>query len=307
MDQKFIKEAMNELVTIRDVLRWATTRFNEAQLFFGHGTNNAWDEALAIVLPVLHLSYDSKPNLLSAKLTTSERRQIIELIVLRISQRMPVPYLMRQAWFSGLPFYVDQRVIIPRSPIAELIERQFAPWVDAENVHTILDLCTGSGCIAIACALQFPEAVVDAVDLSEGALAVAKINTKRYEVQNQVNLIQGDLFDLVFGKFYDIIVCNPPYVTTQEMACLPAEYHHEPQLALAAGDDGLSVVTRILKEAMHYLTAEGILVVEVGNSAAALIAAYPQIPFTWLEFSRSEDGVFLLTREQLDEWEGVLV
>jgi ribosomal protein L3 glutamine methyltransferase len=300
-----MSEPMNnytDLLTIRDYLRIATTRFNEAGLYYGHGTDNAWDEAIALVLHTLHLPHDINPAILDARLLPEERKKLSELINVRIEKKIPVPYLTHEAWFSGLPYYVDDRVLIPRSPIAELIEAQFQPWIESFDVHNILDLCTGSGCIAIACAKAFPDAAVDAIDISDDALAVAKINVLRHNVQDQVQLIKSDLFSAIPPKKYDIIVSNPPYVSTQEMFDLPTEFQHEPALALAAGSHGLDMAIQILKQAHHYLTPHGILIVEVGNSEVALSEQYPQIPFMWLEFQRGGGGVFLLTAEQLKEY-----
>lgn len=288
-----------ELKTLRDFLRFATSRFNEAGLYYGHGTDNAWDEAVALILPSLHLPMDSSPSILDAQLTEKEHQLLIELINKRVNERIPAAYLTHQAWFAGLSFYVDERVLIPRSPIAELIEDQFEPWIDPHHVKNILDLCTGSGCIAIACAKYFPDAEVDASDISKDALAVAKINISRHEVSNQVHLYESDLFSSLPPKKYDIIVSNPPYVSLPEMQELPAEYYHEPSLGLTAGEKGLECVLKILKTARDYLSPEGILIVEVGNSEYALSEYFPNIPFTWLEFTRGGGGVFLLTTEQI--------
>ncbi len=288
-----------ELMTIRDFLRWTTSRFIEEGLTFGHGTENAWDEAIALILHTLHLPIDINPVILDARLTQSERNALYALIQRRIKERIPVPYLTHEAWFAGLPFYVDERVLIPRSPIAELIENQFQPWIDAHNVHDILDLCTGSGCIAIACAQYFPDANIDASDVSEDALAVAKTNVLRHEVEDQVHLYHSDLFENLPKKTYDIIVCNPPYVDAEDMASLPKEYHHEPKLGLAGGVAGLDYVFKILQQAPRFLNPQGILIVEVGNSEFALREYFPDIPFMWLEFQRGGGGVFLLTEKQL--------
>jgi ribosomal protein L3 glutamine methyltransferase len=293
----------NELYTIRDFVRWAVSNFNANGLFFGHGTESAWDEAIALILHTLHLPYSIDPTVLDGRLTLDERKQIETLVKRRIKERIPLAYLTHEAWFAGLPFYVDERVLIPRSSFAELIENQFEPWVKSDEVEFILDLCTGSGCIAISTALAFPDAIIDACDISSDALDVAKINVSRHKVDDQVNLIQSDVFDALDNKQYDLILSNPPYVDAMDMAELPDEYKHEPALGLAAGDDGLEIVMRILREAPNYLTPNGVLMVEVGNSEYALSEKYPDVPFTWLDFKRSEGGVFLLTRDQLVEYQ----
>ncbi len=290
-----------ELTTIRDFIRYATSRFNEAALYFGHGTDNAWDEASSLVLHTLHLPHDINPTVLDAHLIKEEQATLLKLIEERVTKRIPVPYLTHEAWFAGLSFYVDERVLIPRSPIAELIEHQFEPWIAAEDVHTILDLCTGSGCIAIACAKAFPEAEIDASDISPEALAVAKINVLRQNVEDQVHLYESDLFTSLPLKKYDIIVSNPPYVDGADLVALPPEYLHEPRLGLEGGTEGIDFVVRILQQARQYLSPQGILVVEVGNSEVALAERFPHIPFTWLEFERGGGGVFLLTAEQVEE------
>lgn len=288
-----------ELQTIRDFIRFATSRFNEAALYFGHGTDSAWDEAIALILHTLHLPHDISPIVLDARLTQGEKKDLLKLIDLRVTKRIPVPYLTHEAWFGGLSFYVDERVLIPRSPIAELIEKHFEPWTHASRVNHILDLCTGSGCIAIACAKAFPEAAIDASDISSDALAVAKINILRHKVEDQVYLHEANLFSGLPNKQYDIIVSNPPYVSQEEMETLPAEYHHEPTLGLAAGAQGLDCVKQILSDAPSYLKPDGILVVEVGNSEHALAETFSEVPFTWIDFERGGGGVFLLTAEQL--------
>ncbi len=292
---------LDELKTIRDMIRWAVSSFNEGGLYYGHGSETAWDEAVTLVLRALHLPHDVNQFVLDARLTSGERDTIQKLITRRISERIPLSYLIHEAWFASLPFFVDERVLIPRSPIAELIENEFQPWVDPDRMNNILDLCTGSGCIAIACAKAFPYADVDASDISNDALAVAKINVLRHGVEQQVQLIQSDLFNNLPPKKYNLIISNPPYVDAEDMATLPVEYQHEPRLGLAAGADGLDYARRILQDALPFLQAEGTLIVEVGNSEFALTDLYPDIPFTWLEFERGGGGVFMLTAEQLQE------
>lgn len=295
---------ISELYTLRDMIRWAVSHFNEAGLYYGHGTDNAWDEAVALVLHTLYLPHNVNPTVMDARLTSQEKDKIHQLIRRRIDDRIPLPYLTHEAWFSGLPFFVDERVLIPRSPIAELIENHFLPWVEEDSVHSILDLCTGSGCIAIACAQAFPDAKVDASDISNDALAVAKINVLRHEVEDRLELVKSDLFEGLSGRKYDVIVSNPPYVDEEDMSLLPKEYHHEPKLGLEAGKTGLDIAIRILREAGNYLNPHGILIVEVGNSELALVEAFPDVPFVWLEFQRGDGGVFLLTAEELKKHVG---
>ncbi|HCD9518065.1 TPA: 50S ribosomal protein L3 N(5)-glutamine methyltransferase [Legionella pneumophila] len=297
----FSKET-EELVTILDFLRFSLSCAENAQLFYGHGTDNSWDDMRSLILRSLSLPYDVDPFLLNARLTTSERKHLCNQLDKRINQRVPVPYLIKEAYFCDLPFYVDERVLIPRSPIGELINNQFSPWIEAEQVHHVLDLCTGSGCIAIACCYAFPEAQVDAVDISNQALAVATINCERHDVGDQLALIESDCFTALSGKQYDLIVSNPPYVGKEEMQTLPDEYRHEPVLALETGNNGLAIIEKILKNAHAYLSEHGILVVEVGNSEEALCETYPMVPFTWLEMSNGGQGVFLLTKQQLEDY-----
>jgi len=286
---------VDQLHTIRDFMRYGTSLFNGAKLHFGHGTNNALDEVVWLVLHTLHLPPDFPAEYFDSRLAEQEKQEIAALFRQRVQQRMPIPYLIHSAWFAGLEFYVDERVLIPRSPIAELIGQGFSPWVEYEQVGRVLDLCTGGGCIAIACAMAFPETAVDASDLSTAALEVAEINVVKHDLQDQVELVHSDLLDNLQGRHYDIIVSNPPYVDAVDMAALPQEFRHEPEQALAAGVDGLDIVHRILQHAARHLNPGGILVVEVGNSEQALVKAYPEMPFVWLEFERGGEGVFLLT------------
>ncbi len=292
-------DVLDQLTTLRDYVRYAISRFNSAELFFGHGTSGPLDEAAALVLHALHLPYDLPGGYFQSTLTRAEREEILGLIERRIQERKPLAYLTHEAPFAGHQFYVDERVLVPRSPIAELIEAEFTPWVEPEQVTRILDLCTGSGCIAIACALAFPDADVDAVDISKEALEVADINRRRLDVEDRVRTVRSDLFAELEGERYDIIVSNPPYVSLSEWQSLPEEFHAEPRLGLESGVDGLDCVRQILTAAPRHLTEEGILVVEVGSAAEALVAAFPEVPFCWLEFERGGDGIFLLTAEQV--------
>jgi ribosomal protein L3 glutamine methyltransferase len=287
-------------ITVADLLASVTRRLRRASVYFGHGTDNATDEAAALVLHTLNVPYDAPPRALTRRVTPAQRERVEALLRRRIDERMPLPYLTHEAWFAGLPFFVDQRVLIPRSAIAELIERRFAPWIAASRVRNLLDMGTGSGCIALAAAKAFPRARVDAVDIDPAALEVADINRRRLRLTRRVRLIESDHFAALSGSPYDIIVSNPPYVGTREMRGLPREYGHEPRLALSSGRDGLDSVAIILREARRFLRPQGLLVVEVGNTERLLARAYPKMPFTWLDFERGGGGVFLLTREQLE-------
>jgi ribosomal protein L3 glutamine methyltransferase len=288
------------LHTIRDLIRWGASRMNEAGLHFGHGTDNAIDEAAALVLHALHLPPDVHVEYFQSSVTPAEKQAALGLLERRITERKPAAYLTHRAWFMSLPFYVDERVLVPRSPLAELIDRHFAPWLpDSRKVEHILDLGAGSGCIGIACACAFPDARVDLVDVSAEALEVARRNVAEHGLEEQVEVIQSDLFSALKGRHYDLIVSNPPYVGLEELDTLPAEYHHEPRLGLAAGEEGLDVVVEILRQAADHLKRDGLLIVEVGNAQYALCEAFPEVPFTWLEFERGGHGVFLLNAAQV--------
>jgi ribosomal protein L3 glutamine methyltransferase len=296
-----IAEASNDLHSLVDFIRWGASRFSEAGLFFGHGTDNAIDEALALVLHALHLPHGLDSELFQSRLTEREKRAVLGLFQERLETRVPAAYLTNEAWFAGLGFYVDHRVLVPRSPISELIQERFEPWLQARSVSRVLDMCTGSGCIAIACAMAFPEAEVDAVDVSADALAVARINIERFGLDQRVHAIESDLFNSLPATRYDLIVSNPPYVAEAEMADLPDEFRHEPALGLTSGVAGLDAVVRILQQAHAYLQPDGLLVVEVGNAQFALAQAFPQVPFQWLTFQRGGEGVFALTADDLDK------
>jgi ribosomal protein L3 glutamine methyltransferase len=292
------EEVSPQLHTLADFVRWGASLFKHANLHFGHGTTNAVDEALNMVLHGVQLDHEIPPWLLESRLTQLEKRAVYELLRRRVEERKPYAYITQHARFAGLDFYVDERVLVPRSPIAELIEREFKPWIDAQRVTQVLDLCTGSGCIAIACAHAFPDAHVDATDISSEALEVAHINAERLKVRDRVTLRKLDVFEGLPSASYDIIVSNPPYVNSEDMRDLPDEHKHEPLVGLAAGEDGLQIVRRILAGAPQYLSADGILVIEVGNSRWPLEREFPQAPFTWLEFERGHAEVLLLTAEQ---------
>lgn len=285
--------------TVAAVLARSTRRLSRARLHYGHGTERARDDAAALLWHVMRLPWPAPAAVYRRRVSAAAQAALERLLQQRIRARVPVAYLTRRCWFAGLPMYVDQRVLIPRSPIAELIERRFEPWIQRARVRRILDLGTGSGCIAVACARAFPRARVDAADLSDDALAVARINIRRHRLSARVRAVKSDHFAGLSGASYDIIVSNPPYVARHQLRGLPAEYRHEPQLALAAGEDGLDSARIILRDAAAHLNRGGILIVEVGNSERALQRAYPRLPFTWLAFERGGGGVFVIEREQL--------
>lgn len=291
---------IDELVTIRDWLRWAVSRFVEAELHFGHGTDNAYDEAAWLILHALHLPHDRLEPCLDARLTRGERLGVLNLLEQRIVRRLPAAYLTHEAWLCGYRFHVDERVIVPRSYFGELLADGLAPWLDDPvSVNRALDLCTGSGCLAIIMADVMPNARVDAVDLSADALAVARSNVAAHGQEDRIRLVQSDLFEGLTGCRYDLIICNPPYVTAESMAGLPLEYRHEPALALGAGDDGLDVVRRLLALAADHLDDDGLLFVEVGHNADIVEAAFPDLPFTWIDSASAEGKVFMLRRADL--------
>lgn len=270
----------------------------KSPVYFGHGTDNAWDEAVALVLQGLNLPFDVAESVVQSPVDSAAIKKIKKLLALRIQKRIPLPYLFNKAYFAGLEFYVDSRVLIPRSPMAECIEQQFKPWVNPEAVSHILDIGTGSACLAIACAHYFPKAKVDASDVSEEALAVAQINIDKHQLKSRVKLINSDVFNHIHKK-YNLIISNPPYVDKKEMQQLPKEYYAEPKIALQAETSGLSIILKILAQAVNYLMPKGILVVEAGQNAKRLQQHLPNMPFVWLEFERGGDGVFLVTREEL--------
>lgn len=298
---------IDQLVTIRDYLRWATSRFEESELYYGHGCDSVWDEAVHLVLQALYLPLDIDSRVLDARLTTIERERVIEWIYRRVVDRVPLPYITNKAYFAGKEFYVDSRVLIPRSPIGELITNHFEPWVASDRIHSVLDLCTGSGCIGIASLDAFPDANITLSDISADALDVAKRNINLHHVSDQVKLVQSDLFKNLGGERFDLIVSNPPYVDQKDLDDMPKEYHSEPKLGLEAGVDGLDVVKRILAQAPHHLNENGVLIVEVGNSQYALQDLYPKVPFTWISFENGGDGVFLLTADELVKYHEVFV
>ncbi len=300
-------EILTTLFTLRDYIRWAASRFTQARISFGHGTVTALDEAAALVLHTVYQPYNLAEAYLDTVLTLDERQAVIAIIERRINERIPAAYLTHEAIFAGLSFYVDERVLVPRSPIAELIEQRFSPWVEEDQVSRILDLCTGSGCIAIACAYAFPNAVVDAADLSGDAMAVAEINIENHQLSDSVTLYPSDVFNALPAALYDVIVSNPPYVCHEEWEQLPLEFRAEPDMGFKGGDTGLDIVLRILVDADDYLAEQGILIVEVGSSAQTLQNTFPDVPFYWLDFERGGDGVFLLTAEQVHDYHELFI
>lgn len=294
-------QIQQELLTIRDWLRYAVSRFENSDIFYGHGTDNAYDEAVWLIMSSLHLPHDTLNNFLDAKLTSEERAKLASFIDERISKHTPTAYLLKEAWLQGYKFFVDERVLIPRSFIAELLVNDgLQPWIEyPELVNSAADICTGSGCLGVLLADAYPDAEIDVIDISPDAIDVCNINIANYGLQERVHAIKSDMFSALQGKQYDLIISNPPYVDAPSMAELPAEYRNEPQLALGSGTAGLDHTHTILREAANHLTDDGILVVEIGHNRDALIDAYPDLPFTWLEVSSGDEFVFLLTKSQL--------
>ena len=292
--------ASTELLSIRDWLRYAVSQFEASDIFYGHGTDNAYDEAVWLVMSALHLPMDTLNNFFDARITIAERSKLSQLLEQRISSHTPTAYLVKEAWLQGLKFFVDERVLVPRSFIAELLNDDLSPWIEyPELVESAADICTGSGCLGVMLASAFPNATVDVVDISTDALDVANINIANYGLEDQITAIQSDMFTALKGRKYDVIISNPPYVDAPSMAELPAEYRNEPQIALGSGNDGLEHTHTLLREAGHYLNENGILIVEIGHNRDALQAAYPNIAFNWLEVSSGNEFVFLLTKAQL--------
>ncbi len=286
--------------TVRDLLRYAVSRFNQAQLAFGHGSANAYDEAAYLILHTLHLPLDTLDPFLDARLLDEEIDAVLKVLERRATQHVPAAYITQEAWMHGLRFYVDERVIVPRSFIGELLADGLQPYVaDPDEVGAVLELCTGSGCLAILAAHAFPNADVDAVDISPGALEVAHVNVADYALEDRIALFEGDVFSPLPERRYDVIIANPPYVNRASMDALPAEYRHEPELALAGGEDGMDVVRRIIKEARNWLTDEGLLVVEIGNERANVDAAFGGLDLVWLSTSAGDDTVFLIQASDL--------
>lgn len=294
------QQALSQLHTILDWVRFAASEFERNEVYYGHGTDNAWDEAVLLVTASVHMPFDISPQQANCRLVDDEKNLIAQRIERRINERIPVAYLINQAWFCGLPFYVDERVLVPRSPLAEIIQNGVQPWLKAEP-NRVLDLCCGSGCIGIASLQAFPEAQLDLADLSRDALDVAEVNIEKHNLWHQVAAIESNLFENLTPG-YDLILSNPPYVDAEDLADMPAEYHHEPEMGLGSGDDGLDITRQILVKAADYLNDDGVLVVEVGNSWIHLEEVYPDVPFIWVEFEHGGDGVFVFTKEQLRQY-----
>jgi len=302
LQEQELQEAFEHLHTIGDFLRWAESQLRKHDVFLGHGTDSYNDEALALVLHAVHLPWNANPRIYATRLVPTEKTAILALLAKRINERVPTPYLTQEVWFCGLPFYVDERVLIPRSPLGELIEQGFSPWLpDPNRALRVLDLCTGSGCIAIAMAHALPNSIVDAIDISADALAVCELNVAQHGLEDRVFPLLGDGLSVAQER-YHLIVCNPPYVDAEEMSRLPDEYVHEPELALASGDDGLDFTRQLLATCTDYLTEDGLLIVEVGYSWPAVVAAWPEVPFLWFEFEHGGEGAFMLTYQQLVEY-----
>jgi len=294
------QQCLESLESIRDYIRLCYSQMMQQKIYFGHGHVSAVDEAKQLVLAALYLPWDADDLVLDAKLLVAEKQRILAFMHRRIMQREPLPYIINEAWFMQMPFFVDSRVLVPRSPIAQLIETQFSPFLRTGAVNRILDMCTGSGCIGIACAYAFEEAAVDLADISVDALAVASINIERHQMSEQVSIIESDLFANIDQK-YDLIVSNPPYVDKKDLAEMPQEFHHEPQIALGSGDDGLFLCKMMLAQACDYLTDEGLLVVEVGNSEVHLMQQFPQVPFIWVDLAEGGNGVFVISAAELKQ------
>lgn len=293
-------QAYQVLHSVRDWIRYSVSQFEQSGVFFGHGTSNAYDESVWLVLSGLHLPLDMLEQFVDARVLPEEGKHLQHLIQRRVTERVPTAYLLREAWLRGFKFYVDERVIVPRSFIAELLENSLAPYIEyPELIQSAADICTGSGCLGILLAHAFPDAQIDVVDISADAIAVANINIRQYQLEHQVQAIQSDMLNALQGKRYDLIISNPPYVDAQAMAQLPEEYRNEPQLALGSGADGLDHTHTLLRQAGDFLNDDGLLVVEIGHNREALINAYPTTPFTWLEVDAGDQFVFLLHKADL--------
>jgi ribosomal protein L3 glutamine methyltransferase len=291
---------LSELSSIRDWLRYTVSRFESSDVFFGHGTSNAYDEAVWLIFGFLHLPHDTIENFLDARLTSKEKKDLSFLIEKRINDKIPTAYLLNEAWLRDYKFYVDERVIVPRSLIAESLSENLYPWIDdPENIYSALDLCTGSGCLGIMMAHSFQNALIDLVDLSEKALQVAEINVNHYGLQDRIELIHSDLFNALEGKKYDLIISNPPYVNQTSVDSFPMEFLKEPSMALGSGEDGLDHTIRIIHEAKRYLNDDGMLIVEIGHNKEILLKKFPKLQFQWLDVSLGNDFVFMLEKSQL--------